>query len=59
MFFSLLPPPPPWSGKFDVPDRLFHSIGECYNSALTNPADVKVRNILLVAAETSFGGAAV
>mmetsp|Transcript_6198 Transcript_6198/g.13380 ORF Transcript_6198/g.13380 Transcript_6198/m.13380 type:complete len:856 (-) Transcript_6198:791-3358(-) len=29
------------NGKFDVPDRLFHSIDATYKSILTNPADVK------------------
>ncbi|EED91312.1 beach domain-containing protein [Thalassiosira pseudonana CCMP1335] len=29
------------AGKFDVPDRLFHSINATYNSVLVNPADVK------------------
>ena len=29
------------SGKFDVPDRLFHSIDSTFQSVLTNPADVK------------------
>lgn len=28
-------------GKFDVPDRLFHSIDSSYNSVLTNPTDLK------------------
>jgi len=30
------------NGKFDAPDRLFHSIAKCYQCALTNHADVKV-----------------
>ena len=29
------------TGKFDAPDRMFHSISHCYNCALTNHADVK------------------
>mmetsp|Transcript_30647 Transcript_30647/g.63966 ORF Transcript_30647/g.63966 Transcript_30647/m.63966 type:complete len:948 (+) Transcript_30647:63-2906(+) len=29
------------SGKFDVPDRLFHSIHDSYKSILRNPGDVK------------------
>ncbi|EJK64972.1 hypothetical protein THAOC_14235 [Thalassiosira oceanica] len=29
------------NGRFDVPDRLFHSVGSTYRSALDNPADVK------------------
>ncbi|KAL3785245.1 hypothetical protein HJC23_002700 [Cyclotella cryptica] len=29
------------NGKFDVPDRLFHSIDSTFQSVLTNPADVK------------------
>jgi factor associated with neutral sphingomyelinase activation len=29
------------NGKFDVPDRLFHSIDATYKSILSNPADVK------------------
>ena len=29
------------NGRFDVPDRLFHSVGSTYRSALENPADVK------------------
>jgi factor associated with neutral sphingomyelinase activation len=29
------------NGKFDSPDRLFYSVGNCYNSALSNHADVK------------------
>jgi len=29
------------NGKFDVPDRLFHSVDATYTSALNNPADVK------------------
>ena len=30
-----------FAGKFDVPDRLFHSIDATYKSVLANPADVK------------------
>ena len=29
------------AGKFDVPDRLFHSVEATHESVLTNPADVK------------------
>ena len=29
------------TGKFDSPDRMFHSISSCYDSAMTNHADVK------------------
>lgn len=29
------------NGKFDEPDRLFHSIQETWNNVLTNPADLK------------------
>jgi hypothetical protein len=29
------------TGRFDAPDRMFHSISSCYNSAMTNHADVK------------------
>lgn len=29
------------NGKFDAPDRMFHSIEQCYRCALTNHADVK------------------
>lgn len=29
------------NGKYDAPDRLFHSLSHCYSSVLTNPADVK------------------
>ncbi|KAL7539356.1 hypothetical protein ACHAWF_006383 [Thalassiosira exigua] len=29
------------NGKFDIPDRLFHSIDATYKSIQTNPADVK------------------
>ena len=29
------------NGRFDVPDRLFHSVGSTYRSALENPADLK------------------
>ena len=29
------------NGKFDAPDRMFHSVAHCYNCALTNHADVK------------------
>ena len=29
------------NGKFDAPDRIFDSISQCYNSVLTNHADVK------------------
>ncbi|KAG7359797.1 Beige/BEACH domain containing protein [Nitzschia inconspicua] len=29
------------NGKFDAPDRLFHSISQCYSCVLTNHADVK------------------
>jgi len=29
------------NGKFDAPDRIFHSIAETWNNALTLPADVK------------------
>lgn len=29
------------NGKFDSPDRLFHSIVQCYSCVLTNHADVK------------------
>lgn len=28
-------------GKYDAPDRLFHSIEHCYSSILANPADIK------------------
>jgi factor associated with neutral sphingomyelinase activation len=29
------------NGKFDAPDRIFDSVSQCYNSVLTNHADVK------------------
>lgn len=29
------------NGKFDAPDRMFHSIGDTYDSCLTNHADLK------------------
>lgn len=29
------------NGKFDAPDRMFHSINGCFNSVLANHADVK------------------
>lgn len=29
------------NGKFDAPDRMFHNISNCFNSVLTNHADVK------------------
>jgi len=29
------------NGKYDAPDRLFHSMAKCYASVCTNPADVK------------------
>jgi Beige/BEACH domain len=29
------------AGKFDAPDRMFHSIENCFNCVLTNHADVK------------------
>lgn len=29
------------NGKFDAPDRMFHSMAQCYSCALTNHADVK------------------
>ena len=29
------------SGKYDAPDRLFHSIQQCFASVLNNPADIK------------------
>ena len=29
------------NGKFDAPDRLFHSIGQCHSCVLSNHADVK------------------
>jgi factor associated with neutral sphingomyelinase activation len=29
------------NGKFDAPDRIFDSVAQCYNSVLTNHADVK------------------
>ncbi len=29
------------SGRFDAPDRMFHSMQESWSSVLTNPADVK------------------
>jgi len=29
------------SGKFDSPDRLFHSVSDAWRNVLTNPADVK------------------
>jgi factor associated with neutral sphingomyelinase activation len=29
------------NGKFDSPDRIFDSVAQCFNSALTNHADVK------------------
>lgn len=29
------------NGKFDAPDRMFHSILQCYRCAMTNHADVK------------------
>ena len=29
------------TGKFDSPDRMFHSISSCFNSAMVNHADVK------------------
>eukprot|EP00547_Thalassionema_nitzschioides_P013532 CAMPEP_0194248144 /NCGR_PEP_ID=MMETSP0158-20130606/17690_1 /TAXON_ID=33649 /ORGANISM="Thalassionema nitzschioides, Strain L26-B" /LENGTH=1284 /DNA_ID=CAMNT_0038984355 /DNA_START=239 /DNA_END=4090 /DNA_ORIENTATION=+ len=29
------------NGKFDTPDRMFHSMQHCWNCALTNHADVK------------------
>lgn len=29
------------NGKFDAPDRMFHSVAQCYSCALTNHADVK------------------
>mmetsp|Transcript_16549 Transcript_16549/g.31348 ORF Transcript_16549/g.31348 Transcript_16549/m.31348 type:complete len:1241 (-) Transcript_16549:660-4382(-) len=29
------------NGKYDAPDRLFHSIEQCYSSLLINPADIK------------------
>jgi factor associated with neutral sphingomyelinase activation len=29
------------NGKYDAPDRMFHSIAQCYRCALTNHADVK------------------
>jgi len=29
------------NGKFDSPDRMFHSIAQCYSCVLTNHADVK------------------
>ena len=29
------------NGKFDAPDRMFHSIEQCYQCVLTNHADVK------------------
>jgi len=29
------------NGKYDTPDRIFHSLYHCYSSVLTNPADVK------------------
>lgn len=28
-------------GKYDAPDRLFHSIQQCFTSLLVNPADIK------------------
>ena len=30
-------------GKFDKPDRLFRSIGETWDSCITNPSDVRTR----------------
>jgi hypothetical protein len=29
------------NGKFDAPDRMFHSIADTWNNALNLPADVK------------------
>jgi len=29
------------NGKFDAPDRLFHSVGKCHSCVLSNHADVK------------------
>lgn len=29
------------NGKFDAPDRMFHSVGQCFKCAMTNHADVK------------------
>ena len=29
------------TGKYDAPDRLFHSIDQCFASILINPADIK------------------
>lgn len=29
------------NGKFEVPDRIFHDVDQCYKSVLSNPADVK------------------
>lgn len=29
------------NGKYDAPDRLFHSIEQCFSSLLINPADLK------------------
>ena len=30
------------TGKYDTPDRLFHSIENCYTSLLTNAAGEKI-----------------
>lgn len=30
-----------FSGRYDAPDRLFHSIDQCFSSLLNNPADIK------------------
>ena len=29
------------NGKFDAPDRLFHSVDQCHSCVLSNHADVK------------------
>jgi len=29
------------NGKFDAPDRMFYSVGQCFSCAMTNHADVK------------------
>ena len=41
------------NGKFDAPDRLFHSVGATWENVLTNPSDVKeVRGHVGVAPRT-------
>ena len=32
------------NGRFDAPDRMFHSIADTWDSCLNNPTDLKVRH---------------